>query len=158
MSPGQRSAAVVLVGRRADGLLHVELTEFRPGTSWLGGSLQELSGRLGVEAWHRGGRTPEATALASLPDGLRLAAMKAGDWPAACGSLGEVVDAGSLRHLGDPRWAAALAAVVRRDVGDGAWEMAWRGSQGDAAPVMALVAALHGLAANPSYDINDSIF
>ena len=145
VSPGGKSAAIVLIGRRADGVLHVELKEFEPGTAWLGGALRAHQGRLGVPAWHRSGRTPEAAVGRSLPADVELAPVKAGEWAPACDELGRVVEAGAIRHLKDPRWGPALAAVVRRDAGDGRWEMTWSGSQGDAAPAMAMVAALHGL-------------
>lgn len=159
VSPGQKSAAVVLIGRRADGLLHVELKEHEPGTAWLGAALRARQDKLGVPIWHRSGRTPEAEVVPALSAaGLRLEPVKAAAWTAACGELGRVVEDGMLRHLGDPRWVAALGAVVRRDVGDGAWEWTWRGSQGDAAPAMAVPVALHGLTtAPPEYDLRLSV-
>ena len=159
VSPGQKSAAVVLIGRRADGLLHVELKEHEPGTAWLAGALKARQDKLGVPVWHRSGRTPEAEILSGLAAaGLRLEPVKPAAWTAACGELGKVVEAGGLRHLGDPRWSGALAAVVRRDVGDGAWEWTWRGVQGDASPAMAIPVALHGLASGVDYDIDRSVF
>lgn len=149
VSPGGKSAAVVLVGRRADGVLHVELKEHEAGTAWLGPALLAYQERLGVPAWHRSGRTPEAAVVPGLAAaGVRLEPVKAAAWAPACDALGRAVDGGGLRHLGDPRWVPALAAVVRRDAGDGSWEMTWRGSSGDAAPVMALVAGVHGLSAD----------
>ena len=146
VSPGGKSAAVMLVGRRADGLVHVELKEHEAGTAWLAGALAAHQGRLGVPAWHRGGKVPEAAVARELDAaGLRLESMPVGAWATTCAELERLTADGGLRHLGDPRLSAALGAVVRRDAGDGLWEMAWRGSQGDCAPAMALVAGLAGL-------------
>lgn len=152
VSPGGKSAAVVAVGRRADGMLHVELLAHETGTAWLGPWLRAKQGELDVQVWHRAGKVPEAAAVRGLRDAgvTRLREVPVAGYAVACDSLDRAVNGRTLRHLGDPRLAVALGAVVRRDVGDGLWEMTWRGSQGDCAPAMAMIPALHGLLQYPA--------
>src|SRR5258708_4586147 len=49
-SQDRRSAAIGVCGQRADGLMHVEVADYRPGTSWAAPRLIELAARHGVSA------------------------------------------------------------------------------------------------------------
>jgi hypothetical protein len=159
VSPGGESAAVVAAGRRADGLVHVELLEHQRGTSWLAPWLVGKQATVDVPVHYMAGkRTPEAAVVVELAAaGVRLEPVAESDFPAACDGMDRLVRAGGLRHLGDPRFTVALAAVTRRAVGDGGWVMSWRGSSGDASPARAMALAVRALVVSPSYDLLDSV-
>lgn len=145
VAPKGAAAAIVAAGKRADGLLHVELREHRPGTAWLRPWLVENAGRVGGVRY-LGGKNPTRTVVPDLQAaGVALVKVSEEAFAANCDAADQAVTGGTLRHLGDPRMAAALGAVVRRDVGEGAWVMTWRGATADASPAMAMVLALGGI-------------
>lgn len=160
VSPKGKSAAVVAAGRREDGLAHVEILEQRPGTSWLPAWLLAKQREIGWEPVHYvGGTNPTATVLPDLEsEGCRMEKLTLGQFAAGCDALDQLVRAGTIRHRGHPDLTASLMAVARRDAGDGAWVMTWRGAMGDGAAAMAAAVAVHALAGAPSdYDLSASV-
>jgi hypothetical protein len=156
VSPGLRSAAVIAVGRRSDGLFHVELLDHGPGVDWLPAFLETKQARTGAMIYHVGGAAPVASVLPSLSR-VRLTSVNATDYAAACGGMQQAVDSAALRHLGDPNLNAAMASVAKKNVGDGAWVMSRRGSIGDISPAVATALALWAIAEVPNYDLLDSV-
>lgn len=148
VAPRQKSAAVVVAARRADGLAHVEILEHARGVAWLPGFLSDLQRGAfrGVRVHHLAGRAP---VMAVAPDltaaGVKLEPMTDTEFAAACGGFEQMVNTGGLRHLGESRLTSALGAVTQIDVGDGAWVMSRKGSTGDISPAMAMVVALRSL-------------
>jgi hypothetical protein len=162
VSPDRAWGAVAVAGRRADGLAHVEVVDHHPRASWIVPRLRELQDRhrpLAVivdPAGAAGSLVPEleeagfssvgATADPA-PSGRTLVKPTARDAAQACGLLYDAVtDAGSLRHLGQPELAAALAGATRRPLGD-AWAWDRKGSGVDITPLVAATLAHWGLAA-----------
>ncbi len=150
VAPRFSAAAVVAAGRRADGLLHVEVLAARPGTAWLRGALAQIHREWGVPVRHLGGRVPIAGLLGDLAEVVDLEKVADVDWAAACLATEGALTSGQLRHLGDPALARAWASAVRRTTGDGSWVLSRRLSAGDISPAVALTLAVGGLADAPA--------
>ena len=121
-------AAISVAGRRDDGLTHVELVDYRRGTSWVVERVREL-----VERWNPGAVVVDAGG----PAGSLLADFEAARVPVvltsardvaqACGSFFDGVDGGFIRHLGQSDLSAAALSARRRPLGD-AWAWARKSS------------------------------
>jgi len=148
VAPKGRSASVVAAGRRDDGLVHVEILEQRPGTDWLAAWARAKCVDLGWAPLHYlGGKNPTSAVVPALQKAqVPLVKVSETDYAGACDSADQMVRGGLVRHRGDPRLTAGLEASGRRDVGDGAWVMTWKGAMGAiAAAGMAVPLALHAL-------------
>lgn len=145
MTPDQSAAAIGVVGERADGLRHIEVVDAgRPGTDWV---VERLIGLVRqyqpcavvVDAAGTAGRwiAPlEAANVEVIKPSPRDAA-------AACGQFYDAVTQGTLRHLGQPALAGALAGAQRRPLGD-AWAWARKTSSVDISPLVAVTLAAWG--------------
>jgi hypothetical protein len=149
--PKRESAAIGAAGRRADGLLHVELADYRAGTSWAAPRLAELwlkhaPAVVVIDAGgHEASMIPELEAA-----GVPVTQPRVRDVTAAFGQFYEAaVDAKSLRHLGQPELDAAVACAVTRDVGDAGRTWGRRNAAGDISPVVAVTLAAWAASAPP---------
>jgi hypothetical protein len=153
----QSSATVMAVGKRADGLAHVELLACRPGVDWLRDFLLDKQRSTGSAAWHLGGkRHPVASVLPRLT-GVRLHPVPATDFAAACTHGAKVIKDKGVRHRGDPLVSTALSAATPARAGDGGWVISRQLSDGDIAPAVCVFLGLWGLA-NPVSDPLDNIW
>ena len=144
---GDRAAAAIgVAGRRPDGLLHVEVADYRPGTAWVVPRLLELYAKHSPcavvvdEAGHEG------SFVAALESGgVRVLSPAARQVAQGFGQFFEAaVDSGSLRHRGQPELGAALAGASTRDLADGrAWQR--KGAVADISPLVAVTLAGWGL-------------
>ena len=145
----QSRASVGLAGWRPDGLLHVELADYRPGTSWAVPRLIEMNERhdpLGVvvdEGSHESViiKDLEAAGVPVIKIGTRGVVQAYSEF------LEDVTDSKRLRHRGQADLDTALAIAITRDVGDGGKAMGRRKSAGDISPVVAVSNAAWGLRA-----------
>ena len=143
----QSRASVGLAGWRPDGLLHVELADHRPGTSWAVPRLVEMNARhdpLGVvvdEAGHESAiiKDLEAAGVPVIKAGTR------GVTQAYAEFTEDATDSKRLRHRNQADLNDALAVAVPRDVGDGGQAWGRRKSAGDISPVVAVTNAAWGL-------------
>lgn len=150
---GQRSATVLAVGKRADGLAHVEILACRPGVDWLQGYLLDKQRATDSAVWHLAGKHPVASVLPRLK-GVNLRPATAAEFAAACTHGAKTIDDRGLRHLGDPILSGALGRAVKHEVGDtGAWVLSRGLSQGDVAPAFCLFLGLWALQLAPSSDL-----
>ena len=160
------SASLVIAGRRADGLPHVETFEQSQGVWWLERRLRDWVDRYNpaAVAWDNGG---PARALApeierSCSGGTTKAmALNGREWSAACEAFGHAVREKRIRHLGDVLLAEAVAGAFRREVGSG-WTWDLRSARTDITPLTAATAALRALETMPQQfaaaafnDLND---
>ncbi len=138
------SSAIAVAGRRADGLIHVEVIDHREGTSWVIPRLQEL-----VKRWRPGqllldAGGPAGSLLRDLEDlhiGPKLVGMR--EFAQACGAFYDAVHQGNLRHLGQPTLDIAITGGQKRRIGD-LW--AWnRAGLVDTAPLVATSVAFWGV-------------
>jgi hypothetical protein len=159
VTPDRGWGSISVAGRRQDGLIHTEVVEHRPRTSWMVPRLLELQRRwrpLAVvvdPAGPAGSLVPDlreagfepVSPTADPPDGgMALVLPSARDAAQACGAFYDAVtDARVLRHLGQPELAAALAGAARRRLGD-AWAWDRRGVGVDISPLVAVTLATWG--------------
>ena len=143
--PGGSYAAVAVAGLRADGLLHVEVTDHRPGTAWVAARIAELVAKHSPCAvvidpsGQAGSLITEVEAA-----GIEVLQPTARDAAAACGQFFEAVtDSKTLRHRGDPSLASALGGASTRPLTD-AWAWDRRSPVTDICPLVAVTLAAWG--------------
>jgi hypothetical protein len=141
-------AAIGVAGYRADGMPHLELIEYRPGTRWLAKRMAEIARRQPVTAVVYDPSGPAGSLLTEVDDELPVRLepqpMTARDNANACGLLHDKAHAGQLRHLGDSRVLEALKISATREL-TGAWAWDLRTPAGDMIPIKALTNVLGGL-------------
>lgn len=158
-APDASSGAIAAVGRRADGLLHVEVVDHKPRSSWIVPRLVELAAEhqpaavvvpsIGAEsplipALIAAGFVRIAPAAAPPTSGHVLLCPYAREIAQGAGMLFEVVtDSKTLRHLGQAELAVALAGAVKRPLA-GSWGWGRRDSSVDLSPLQAASEALWG--------------
>jgi hypothetical protein len=156
--PDLSSAAIAVAGRRADGLNHGEVVEYRPGTAWLTGRILELAAEWKpcVVALNASGQSSTVTKeLAEQgfeivtggkdpsPGKRRLAVLGAREWAQACGALVKDVANDRWRHLGQAPADTAVEGARTRVLED-AYAWSHSRSPADITPLGALTAARHG--------------
>lgn len=147
VSPDGRSASIVAVGRRPDGLVHVEHLETLAGTWWIEGRLRDLvqSHEPAAVAYDGGGPaaalTPEINRGAGRCVVERVAG---GEYSAACAAFVLAIAEDRVRHLGDVYLATALGGATKRARGDG-WIWDRRSVVADVSPLVAATVALRAL-------------
>jgi hypothetical protein len=143
-TPNQSHGSIGVAGLRADGALHVEVIDHRPGMAWMPARLLELH-----EKWRPCAVVidPKRQANTLIP-GLEVAGVEvtkttARDMAQSCGQLfSAVTDSESLRHLSQPDLDSSLARATKREL-EGAW--AWDGRTGvDISPLVAVTLAAWG--------------
>jgi hypothetical protein len=145
VAPDGMSASIVGVGRRSDGLPHVETVDSRQGTWWLIDRLAQVAP--GNEAIAVNGAGP---AGAMLPEIVRAAGqvpvkeINGRDYAASCEAFLIAITEDRLRHLGDILLAPAVCGAARRPVSDGwVWDRKHRAT--DITPLVAATVALRAL-------------
>ncbi|WP_405149452.1 hypothetical protein OG589_14580 [Sphaerisporangium sp. NBC_01403] len=150
VAPDRSWAAIGTAGRRADGLTHVEVVDYRPGTGWVTDRVGQL-----VERWD-----PCAVVVdAGSPAGSLIADLEAAGLevvkPAArevAHGFGQFLDAvapehgdPTLRYMPHPALDAAVAGAVTRRLGDAkAWDS--KAASVDICPLVAVTSAAWGFA------------
>jgi hypothetical protein len=139
--PDRERAAVVAVGRRPDGLLHVEVVDQRAGTGWLPARLEELERRhlpVGIVCDSVG---PAASLLPELAQrNVSVAALTTPEVGEACGMFFDAVAQERIRHLGTDELEQAIRGAVQRPLGD-RWAWSRRNSTADISPLVAATLA-----------------
>lgn len=144
-TPDRSWTSIGAAGRRADGLVHLEVVEHRPGTDWAPARAAEL-----VERWapcvfvadESGPAASLAPALART--GVAVTAISGREVAAGCAHLLDLVAGGRARHLGQPELSAALQGARRREIGDKSWAWARRGIDVVISPLVAVTQAAYG--------------
>lgn len=149
------AGSFVLVGRRADGLVHVE-TLVRDSELWrFEARLREFVERWkpAAVAWHNNGPTrafaPEIQRATSLHVDAKAVPLNGQEWKASCEAFARAVSSAQVRHLGDLLLEDAVRGAFRREVGDG-WEWDLREARTDITPLLAATAALRALETVPA--------
>ena len=143
--PGGSHAAVAVAGRRADGLLHVEVTDHREGTAWLVPRLTELVRKHDPCAVVIDPTSQAASAIDALEvAGVEVMKPAPREAAQACGQFFEAAtDSRTLRHRGDPALMTALGGAQSRPLAD-AWAWARRNAATDISPLVAVTLAAWG--------------
>jgi hypothetical protein len=158
VTPDRSAASIAVAGLRADGLLHVELVEYRAGTGWVVGRLGELIEKWSPCAIALDESGPAGSLVADCDEaGIELTKPKSREAAAACGQLYDAIVrppeadpdwASRLRHIPHPKLTAALAGADKRPLGD-AWAWARRGVSVDISPLVAVTLAGWAFATRP---------
>ncbi|MBX6382175.1 MAG: terminase [Microbispora sp.] len=148
VAPDRSWAAIAVAGRRADGLLHVEVVDYRPGTKWVPERASQLVERWDPAALVVDAGSPAGSLIADLEAaGLEVTKPSSRDVGHAWGQFVDAVmptegDA-TLRYLPHPALDAAVAGSVTRRLGDAkAWDA--RAAGVDISPLVAVTLALWG--------------
>ncbi|MFF9238394.1 hypothetical protein ACF1AY_15875 [Streptomyces sp. NPDC014776] len=175
VSPLRDYAAVCVYGVRGDGLGHVQLADYRPGTRWLVPRLVELRSTLEpiTLAMGRGTFAFLKTALDKegfkLPEDVEapevgdLAVTNAVDMAAAAGQILEAVREQGFRYIPSEPLDTAVAGAKTKQSGD---TVAWTasGTDTDISPLVAMTLARWSYVARShllegrQYDVTQSIF
>jgi len=149
------SAAMVIVGRRADGLPHVETFERAQGVWWLERRLRDWveQRRPDAVAWNNGGParavSPDITRSCSM--GVTKPIPLVGrEWSGACEAFANAVKESRIRHLGDVLLEESIRGVPRRDSGVSGWTWDLREATTDPCVLEAATAALRALETMPA--------
>lgn len=121
-------ASISAAGARADGVMGVEVIDYRKGTSWIIPRLLELVERHGALAI---GIDPGGPCGSLIPEleavGVPLILMSARDIAQGCGAFYDAVIGGTVRHRDQQELSAAVASARKRPLGD-----SWAWSRKDA--------------------------
>lgn len=152
------ASAIGVVGRRADGKLHVGVVpavrgksiDSLPGTAWIPDRIKEL-----VDQWKPcavviDGHSAAASLITTIEGlGVEVVKSNASDLAKACGAFYDAVTAdressASLRHRGAPPLARSVTSAKKRDLSD-AWAWDRKNKDSDITQLMAVTLGLHGL-------------
>jgi hypothetical protein len=142
-SPNAASAAIAVGARRADGLIHLEIVDHRPGVTWVAERLAALVGRWSPAAIAIDPTGP-ASALVPMLErvGVSLIMLTGAESTRACSQLYAAVVSGGVRHRDEAPLNAAVAGAVRRTSGD-SWRWNRKDSSSDISPLCAATVAFH---------------
>jgi hypothetical protein len=137
----ERKGAVVIAGKRKDGLVQGELVESKGGTAWVAPRVAEIVKKHKVEAICDG-RGPAASLVPEVRDrGMEVQLLTSSEHAQACGQLMDGVERGAFRHLNDPDLNVAVRAACTRPLGD-AWAWSRKDSNTNIAPLVAFTLAV----------------
>ena len=145
ITPDRRMAAIAVAGHRDDGLVHVEVVDHRPGTSWVGDRLVELAERWGRQPVTIDPGSPAGSLVVTVRErGIEVREVSARQVVQATGQFYDLVMSGGLRHIGQAPLTAALDGATRRPLGE-SWTWNRRAQSVDICPLMAATLALGAL-------------
>ncbi len=158
VTPDRSSSCIAMTGRRADGLLHMEVIDHRPGTGWVVDRMKSLVERWSPCAIALDAGGPAGSLAADFEEaGIELVNPKARELAAACGQLYDAVvrppDAAddwkpTARHIPHPALSSALAGAAKRPLGD-SWAWDRRGASVDISPLTTVTLAGWAFATRP---------
>lgn len=151
-------SAIGVVGRRADGKLHIGVVpavrgkpiDSLPGTAWIPDRVKEL-----VESWNPcavviDGHSAAASLITTIEGlGVDVVTSNATDLAKACGAMYDAIMAdpdseASVRHRGATPLTRSAISAKRRDLAD-QWAWDRKDKDSDITQLMAVTLALHGL-------------
>lgn len=145
VAPDRSKASIDVAGRRADGLVHLEVADRGAGAGWVPDRLQALVEKHGGEVCCDG-IGPVAALIPELESrGLQVQKLTSQEMAQACGVFFDTVEAHNLRHLGQPELTAALKGAAKRPLGD-AWAWSRKNSGVDITPLVAGTVAVWKIA------------
>lgn len=153
VAPDLSQAAIAVAGRRADGLGHAELVDYRPGTGWLTGRIMELVRRwdpcaVTLNPSHTAASLEKDLIEAGLkvkpgPDDHRLHVVGGREWAQACVALARGIENDDIRYLPAQPLDTAMWGATRRKLGE-SWAFASKTDDDEISPLNAITLARHG--------------
>jgi len=145
ITPDRRMAAIAVAGRRVDDVVHVEVVDHRPGTSWVAERLAELLDRWGRSAVTIDPGSPAGSLVVTVRErGVEVREVSGRQVAQATGQFFDLVHSGDLRHIGQAPLTAAVDGATRRPLGE-SWTWNRRAVSVDICPLMAATLALGSL-------------
>ncbi len=128
-------------GKRADGLAHVAVVDYRRDTAWVVDRCVELHRKWKPLGFVVDPASPAGSFIPALEAaGVRVIKPSARDVAGACGTFADLIRQGGVRHRDDPSLSVAVRAAKWRAVGDA--RRFERRASSDISPLMAVVLAL----------------
>lgn len=154
MSADRTKAAIAVCGRRKDGDWHVELAEYRSGSSWLVKWFMDAApaykGGMKVALQGRGAPISSLADVIGAIEGIEIIECSGKDVAGWCGRFYDAVsacneeaetDAIPVRHISQPALDLAANIATTRPMGDGAWAWDRNKSIEDISPLVAATMA-----------------
>lgn len=145
VTPSRDASAITVAGLRADGNVHLEVVEHRPGTFWVAARLAELTAK------HKGSivvgdeRGPAAALLTKIAnEDVTVKTIGSKELGEACGQFFDLVAETKLAHLGTEELMTAVRGAARRPLGD-SWAWSRKSSTVDISPLVAGTIACWGV-------------
>jgi len=176
VSKDRKRAAIAAASLRPDGTVHLEVVAHRPGTDWVVPAMAKLhklwkpvavavasagapAGSLIDDLVAAGIEVPKDKAAPQRGD---LAVMRSGDITEACGQLADAMNQGTVRHIDQVPFTAAVNGARTRRNGD-AWQLDRTVSLVDISPLCAATFArwallVRGPQVEEGYDPMANIF
>lgn len=144
LSLNRTHGAIAVAGRRADGLVHTELVDYREGTQWVVPRLLKLLESHSPQAVMVDPSGPAGGLLSQCQDeGLEPTLVTTREAGQACGALYDLIVNEEIRHLDQKPVNDAVAGAKKRPMSD-AWVWHRRDSRNDVSPLTASTLAVHG--------------
>jgi hypothetical protein len=142
VTPDHAWSSIAVASDAADGRVHLELIEHRPGTEWVVDRLAALCTRWNPSAVAADVTGPVGSLIPRIErNGVTITPIGAREQTQAAGMFYELVESRRIAHLEQPEMAAALEGARRRAVGD-AWKWSRVNSSVDISPLVAVTFAL----------------
>lgn len=155
VNPEHTAAAIAVAAQRPDGLLHVEVTDHRPGTAWVVPRVVELIGRWSPCAVALDAGSPAGSLVADFEEAkVELTMPTTRQVGQACGAFLDAVvphdepRVPTLRHRPHPALTAAVSGAAQRPLGE-AWAWNRRGAGVDISPLVAVTLARWAFVTRP---------
>ncbi|MEU8055703.1 terminase large subunit domain-containing protein [Microbispora bryophytorum] len=148
VTPDRKFGSIAVVGKRADGLHHVEIVAHQGGTGWIAETVRKLHRTWKPVALVIDASGPAGSLIGEIESlGIEVVKPTVRDVGQACGQFYDAVVPAegppTLRHIGQPELNAALAGASKRQIKD-VWAWNRRGLSVDISPLVAVTSALWG--------------
>lgn len=160
VTPDRKFGSIAVVGRRADGLRHVEIVAHQNGTGWIPETVRKLHRTWKPVAVVIDASGPAGSVIAEIEShGIEVVKPTIRDIGQACGQFYDAVVPAdgrpTLRHIGQAELNAALAGATKRHIKD-VWAWNRRGLSVDISPLVASTLALWGFTSRSGTKKNGS--
>ena len=143
MTPDRRRTSIAVCGERSDGVLHVEVVDNRPGSSWVVDRAVELAAHE-PKAFVVDPGSPAGSLIPGLTEaGIEVSECSVRELTQACGGFHDDAFEGVLRHIDQAPLNRAVENAKKRPVGD-AWAWARKDATTDISPLVAVTLARFG--------------
>jgi hypothetical protein len=151
VTPDRAYSSICAAGRRADGLLHVQVIERRPGTGWVVDRVNELRAEHRPHSVVCDGNGPASSLAEAIGNVTVLASA---DYVRSCGAFFDLVSERGLRHLGTGELDSAIRGAAKRPLVD-AWAWSRKSSAVDISPLVGVTLAAWG--ASTAHDVGPMV-
>jgi phage terminase large subunit-like protein len=141
-----------------DGRIHVELADYRTGTDWIVGRAVAIAKKAGTSTVALDAAGPAGSLIPALEAaGLEVVKLGAREIAGACGAFYDDAINDKLRHVGDETLNAAVAAGVKRPLGE-AWAWSRKKPTADICPLVAVTIARYAHSLDDNIDLSEFVW